>query len=241
MAGACGTAVTVRDTVRHMALECPRAALLLDALGRAYARAVGWHVEPGRKCEHLLQEIGAAMVTGYQGNKERGTPPFRALVAEAAHALTAQWRRDNWADTLHFGVTRLYRDVLSGLLGVAKCSREQAVRREAWQVRWYGPRTGGEGSTPGPVEQWELDWIKSGVATEDHTGLVTLRLPMSITDVPDAEVHSSTDRIISCWPWVAQGDDGSPRVRLHIGLGMPIRSARPHAGFSDLLSPREPH
>ena len=61
MAGACGTAVTVRDTVRHMALECPRAALLLDALGRAYARAVGWHVEPGRKCEHLLQEIGAAM------------------------------------------------------------------------------------------------------------------------------------------------------------------------------------
>ena len=92
----------LRDSTRHLALECPRAALLLDALARAYAAAVGWSTRATPTCQSLLREVGAAMVTGYQGGEERGAEPFRAMVAAAAEALTGQWGRQSWEGVLCF-------------------------------------------------------------------------------------------------------------------------------------------
>ena len=115
--GACGNACfylkmtmirtsSHRRRARHLALECPRAALLLDALARAYAGAVGWRVAPGRSYDSLLREVGAAMVTGYQGGAGRGAEPLRALAAECSAALTGRWSRESWAGSLAFGVER---------------------------------------------------------------------------------------------------------------------------------------
>ena len=140
------------DSTRHLALGCPRAALLLDALARAYGAAVGWRIEPARACQHLLAEVGAAMVTGYQGGRGRGAEPFRVLVTAAAHALTSRWQRDTWEDgQVTFGVAAMYADVVLELCSVARSSRRRALRREAMQVLWFGPRND---DSEGPLAEW---------------------------------------------------------------------------------------
>ena len=102
--------------------------MLLDALARAYAAAVGWRVDEARTAQSLLREVGTAMLTGYQGGEGLGAEPLRALAAEAAAALTGHWRRDAWEGALTFGVAPLYEEVVTALQQYATCALHEAHR-----------------------------------------------------------------------------------------------------------------
>ena len=244
MHGACGgvgagVGSVPASSTRHTALECPRAAALLDALARAYAGAVGWHVAVDRTMQSLLSEVGAAMLTGYQGGSSKGAEPLRALAAETAAMLTGRWRREDWSGSLAFGVADMYARVVENLQVVARCARQQAARREAWQVRWFGPRHT-EGGKLTPLQEWEAAWVKSGLATLAPGGGVRLRLPPTMAGVAGADAPTLADagRISVC-PWL-DASGGDVTVRIHLGVGMPIASGRPHAGHVGGLSPGAP-
>lgn len=194
-----------------------------------------------RTSQSLLTEVGAAMLTGYQGGDGRGAEPLRALAAEAAAALTGRWRREEWSGLLAFGVADMYAEIVSNLQVVARCARQQAARRESWQVRWFGPRhAGGEGGKLTPLQEWEAAWVKSGVATLGPGGCVRLRLPPTMGGVPgaDASTLAGVGGVTVC-PWLDTGG-GGVAVRIHLGVGMPLAGGRPHAGHVGGLSPGAP-
>lgn len=156
------------DSARHRVLGCPRATLLLDALARAYAGAVGWDTGATPTAQSLLREVGAAMVTGFQGGSGKGAEPFRVLVSEATVALARAAAQDSKAGVLAFGVERAYADVVCELERVADLSLRWARKHAAWQSRWFGERR--DESSPGPLQKWKGAWVGSGVVDWDEEG-----------------------------------------------------------------------
>ena len=84
---------------RHIALACPSASIIHDALARSFAAAIYWPVAATRTSYSLLREVGGAMITGFrgvQGGGMEGEAPFRVMTSELAKELMI--RRNKNAD-----------------------------------------------------------------------------------------------------------------------------------------------
>ena len=205
------------ETTRHLALECPYSALVLDTVLKA---ALGVSVEDERVREKLgvmgwrqcVHEHRRLLMTGYRHcpgggivEEERtGRTPFRILMAETIAALVRRRRcnacRVDGDDCLHASVQRVYAQVRGRFEEIAAMTLRKAM---AWEERLRILHPGWEPSEgEGPMEEWKRAWVTSGFVVM-MAGGVRCCLPKLSTHVPGSAMsRAPVDTIAHVAPQV---------------------------------------
>ena len=174
-----GMLACFRETTRHVRLDCPYAMAVVDAVARAVARAVGKPVDAQRHAADLLQEVGAAMVTGYRGDGVSAEGPFGVVVAELSRVLMERQRHNACGGVLNCCAADAYKCVRTAVEGVLQHSWREAQVQEQAMLMWLDELP--EKDTP--TQQWCKRW--AGFFGEGADGGMALAFPQTRAELLD--------------------------------------------------------
>ena len=217
--------VRVRETTRHIVLECRQSRLLLDLVWRAQLEATSRDyniVRAARRAcpDELLRDAACALVTACSPPLMESSEPLVTLV-RAVQGELYRARCKN-ATLAHIGLVSfdhaaMYKAVRAKLLSEGLGRRRTAVECES-ELRLRHP--GWEPGEDGPVKKWERAWLQSGYLREGEGGSLVCGLAAEVDGVPGAALASTRQHVrASCQLAAARGGGRGAACPPHTGLG----------------------
>ena len=203
----------IRETTRHIVLECRQARILLDLVWRAALEATCKDYNKLRATRRmsqraLLRDGACVLVTACHPPTMSSDEPLitlvRAVQAELHRARTtnAMTAREG---VVQFNVAAMYRAVRTKLYKEGMHRHRAALALEA-ELRLRYP--GWEPGEDGPVDKWERMWVKQGYLVGDECGLPPD--PRSIPGAAYATAESGVRAVMITRPC----SDAGARVQL---------------------------
>ena len=209
--------IRVKETTRHIVLDCRQARLFLDVTWRAVIEATcddyNKVLAARRKTSAvLLRENACVLVTGCLPPMMESSEPLitlvRAMQVELHHA-----RGINAASAkigvVQFNIDAMYRIVRKKLVEEGMHRRRAATE---WEVELRMRYPGWEPGEEGPVEKWERQWVKSGYLVVD-SAFPQCGLPENPRNVPGAAYAAATTGVRVALQ-LRPSREGVPTVRL---------------------------
>ena len=172
----CAYGHKIKETTRHIVLECRQARLFLDVVWRAVIEATCKDYNKllaTRRMSQatLLRESACVLVTACHPPNMHSSEPLitlvRAVQAELHRARTANAITGR-ESVVQFNVAAMYAAVRAKLYNEGMCRHRAAL---AWEAELRLRYPGWEPGEDGPVSKWERAWVKSGFMAGDECGL----------------------------------------------------------------------
>jgi len=211
--------LSVRETTRHIVLDCRQTELFLDVVWRAVIEATNQDYNAVKAARErplrvLLRRAACPLVTGCSPPQMQSNEPFLTLVRAVQSEL---WRMrcvnamSAGTGLVQFSVSHMYRAVRARLLQAGAHRQRAAI---AWETELRLRHPGWEPGEDGPVRKWEREWLHSGFLTGGD-GRLRCGLLADPLSVPGAAFAAADVRVCaSLQLWPAQGGDVRVRVLL---------------------------